>query len=107
VPQSHQALPPGGVQPVGGPGLLQPGVVVQQGGYPQVAPIPLPPGISEAVQSWGHRGHGSAQAPGQQSYQRGVQNPVSLSNSYSSLDNRGRGPQDRGRGGNYHTQNNY
>lgn len=103
MPQPHQALPPGVGAPIGGPVLLQQGVVVQ-GGYPQPAPIP---GTTEAVQSWGHRGQ---QAPGQQGYQRGGQNPVSLTNSYSALDNRGRGPpqDNRGRGGSsYHNQNRY
>jgi hypothetical protein len=101
VPQSHSVLPP-----VGGPGLLQPGLVLQ-GGYPQSAPVPLIPGTTEPVHGWGHTGEGSVQAPVQQGYQRGVQNPAAMANSYSSLDNRGRGPQDRGRGGSYHNQNRY
>ncbi|KAG0597626.1 hypothetical protein M758_12G009600 [Ceratodon purpureus] len=106
VPQSHPALPSVGGPPIGGPGLLQPGVVVQ-GGYPQSAPVPMIPGTAEPAHGWGHRGQGSVQAPVQQGYQRGVQNQTSMTNTYSGLDNRGRGPQDRGRSGSYHNQNRY
>ncbi len=92
-PPAHQICV--GPPSIGGPGLVPQGTVGQQGRYPQTSQAPLFPVPPIAGNTWAMGAQG-VQPPIPQPY-GGHQQSNPRNNSFSVLDNRGRGQQGRGR----------